>query len=106
MSHNDDDVWVMDISIAGLHPSSCFLLHQMEKFYEELEKCFPHLEKCCFSEGALAFTAPSSMNEADPGDAWIYQFGERTNLFLTHESESIFNAGNFFLQLLGSASTK
>ena len=47
LSHNDDDVWVMDISIsiAGLHPSSCFLLHQMEKFYEELEKCSSHLEK-------------------------------------------------------------
>ena len=75
-------------------------------FFPTSKSVFSHLEKCCFSEGALAFTAPSSMNEADTGDAWIDQFGERTNLFVTHESESIFNAGNFFLQLLGSASTK
>ena len=78
------------------------------KVLRRARKEFFPTSKSVASQRALLPSLPlaSSMNEADPGDAWIYQFGERTNLFLTHESESIFNAGNFFLQLLGSASTK
>ena len=112
LGHNDDDIRVVDISIsiACFHPffpSSCSLVwdgikKKLGKTLSFLSKVFSHLLKCCFSEGAPAFTA-SSMNEVDSADAWIYQFGETTNLFITYKSEFISTLGLFYISLQNSS---
>ena len=80
------------VSIACFLPPALLcgmeLKRNWAKHWDFSQKFFPTLKKCCFSEGAPAFTA-SSMNEVDSADAWIYQFDERTNLFITHKSEFI-----------------